>query len=153
MPTRRTMLAAVALSAPALIGSAGMSRATAGACDHTTATAALLDRYVAAVNANDAAALARLFATGYIQHGGIKGVRDALPDLHLTVDDRIFGDDKIVARNRWTGTHRGPFLGIAPTGKTVTIHTIDIWRVADGKLAEHWDVIDIAGVEQQLRGG
>jgi predicted SnoaL-like aldol condensation-catalyzing enzyme len=38
----------------------------------------------------------------------------------------------------------------APTGKQVTIKTIDIWRVEGGKLAEHWDVIDIAGIRQQL---
>jgi SnoaL-like polyketide cyclase len=45
---------------------------------------------------------------------------------------------------------RHTFLGIAPTGKQVTINTIDIWRVEGGKLAEHWDVIDIAGIRQQL---
>jgi predicted ester cyclase len=164
MPTRRTMLGAIALTAPSLmgptligptlIGSAGMARADPAACanDQTAASAALLDRYVAAVNSNDAAARRQIVAADYIQHGGIKGFREAPPDLHLTVDDRIFGGDKIVARNRWTGTHRGPLLGIAPTGRTITINTIDIWRVADGKLVEHWDAIDIAGVEKQLRG-
>jgi predicted ester cyclase len=115
--------------------------------------AALLDRYVDAVNANDRGTLAQLFAAQYVQHGGIKGIRDALPDLRLVVHDRIFGADKIVARNTWSGTHQGALLGIAPTGKSVTIGTIDIWRVADGRLAEHWDVIDIAGLERQLRGG
>ena len=46
-----------------------------------------------------------------------------------------------------------PFLGIEPTGKQVTINTIDIWRVEGDKLAEHWDVIDIAGLQKQLHGG
>jgi hypothetical protein len=92
-------------------------------------------------------------AEPYIQHGGIKGLRNIFPDLHLTVEDRIFGGDKIVARNTWTATHRGAFLGIEPTGKHVTFTTIDIWRVVGGKLAEHWDVIDIAGLQKQLGGG
>jgi len=105
------------------------------------------------VNGNDAAALREIFAEPYIQHGGIKGLRNIFQDVHLTVEDRIFGGNKIVARNTWTGTHRGAFLGIEPTGKQVTINTIDIWRVAGGKFAEHWDVIDIAGLQKQLRGG
>jgi predicted ester cyclase len=155
MLSRRTAFAAAAFGAPATFGLLRPALADAGACttDQSAANANLFERYVAAVNGNDAGALRELFAEPYIQHGGIKGFRNIFPDLHLTVEDRIFGGDKIVARNTWTGTHRGAFLGIEPTGKQVTLNTIDIWRVAGGKLAEHWDVIDIAGLEKQLRGG
>jgi predicted ester cyclase len=154
MLSRRTALAAAAFGAPAAFGLLRPALAESGACatDQSAANATLLERYVAAVNGNDAALRRQVFAEPYIQHGGIKGLRDIFPDLHLTVEDRIFGGDKIVARNTWTGTHRGAFLGIEPTGKQVTINTIDIWRVEGGKLAEHWDVIDIAGLQKQLRG-
>ena len=154
MLSRRTAFAAAAFGAPATFALLRPVLAEAGACatDQSAANAIIFDRYVAAVNSNDAALRCEIFAEPYIQHGGIKGLRDIFPDLHLTVEDRVFGGDKVVARNTWTGTHRGTFLGIEPTGKQVTINTIDIWRVEGGKLAEHWDVIDIAGLQKQLRG-
>ncbi len=48
------------------------------------------------------------------------------------------------------GTHRGPFMGIPPTGKTVRIDLIDIVRVEDGRIAEHWNVVDQLGLMRQL---
>jgi predicted ester cyclase len=152
MLDRRTLLISAALATPALTVTG--ARAQSGACapENVARNAALFDRYVAAVNAGDLAALQALFAKPYVQHGGLKGTREAFPDWHLDVEDRIFADDKIVARNTWSGTHRGAFLGIAPTGKQITLHTIDIWRVDGDKLAEHWDVIDLAALEKQLRG-
>ena len=155
MLNRRTVFAAAAFAAPATFALLRPASADAGACatDQSAANATLLERYVAAVNDNDAALRRQIFAEPYIQHGGIKGLRDIFPDLHLTVEDRIFGGNKIVARNTWTGTHRGAFLDVEPTGRQVTINTIDIWRVEGDKLAEHWDVIDIAGLQKQLLGG
>ena len=155
MLTRRTAFALPAFGASATFALLRPVLAAAGDCatDQSAANAIIFERYVAAVNGNDAAALREIFAEPYIQHGGIKGLRDIFPDLHLTVEDRVFGGDKVVARNTWTGTHRGTFLGIEPTGKRVTINTIDIWRVEGGKFAEHWDVIDIAGLQKQLREG
>jgi predicted SnoaL-like aldol condensation-catalyzing enzyme len=148
---RRALLMSAAIAAPALLP--GEVRADQPGCSSESieANAALLDRYVAAVNAGDSAALQPLFAKPYAQHGGLKGGREAFPDLRVTVEDRILAADKIVARNTWSGTHRGAFLGIAPTGKQITIRTIDIWRVQGGRFAEHWDVIDIGALEKQLR--
>jgi predicted ester cyclase len=155
MLNRRTVFATAAFAAPATFALLRPALADADACatGQSAANAALLERYIAAVNDNDGALRRQVFAEPYIQHGGIKGLRAIFPDLHLTVEDRIFGGNKIVARNTWTGTHRGAFLGIEPTGRQVTINTIDIWRVEGDKLAEHWDVIDIAGLQKQLRGG
>lgn len=152
MTNRRSVLSAAALAAAVPLASVRALAAESSACpsDPTAVNSALLDRYVAMVNANDDAARRQIFAANYVQHGGFKGAREALPDLRLTVEDRIFGGDKIVARNTWTGTHRGTLLGVAPTGRQITLRTIDIWRVEDGRLAEHWDVIDIAGLQQQL---
>jgi predicted ester cyclase len=148
---RRALLMSAAIAAPALLP--GNADADQPSCspEGVAANAALFDRYVAAVNAGDTVALQALFAKPYVQHGGLKGAREAFPDWHLTVEDRIVAGDKIVARNTWSGTHRGAFLGIAPTGKQITLRTIDIWRVQGDKLAEHWDVIDIGALEKQLR--
>ena len=72
--------------------------------------------------------------------------------MRLRVEDRIFGDGKLVARNVFSGSQRAKFRGFEPTGKVVKIRTIDIWRIAEGKLAEHWDIVDFADVDKQLRG-
>src|SRR6266704_921332 len=106
MLNRRTVFPA---AAPATFALSRPAFADTGACttDQSAPNAALLERYVAAVNDNDTAPLRQVFAEPYIQRGGIKGLRDIFPDLHLTGEDRIFGGNKIVARNTWTGTHRG----------------------------------------------
>src|SRR5215469_8363794 len=148
---RRALLISAAIAGKALTTMTASAQSGACPLENVAANAALLDRYVAAVNAGDTAALQALFAKPYTQHGGLKGGREAFPDLRVTVEDRIFAGDKIVARNTWSGTHRGAFLGVAPTGKQVTIRTIDIWRVDGEKLAEHWDVIDLGALEKQLR--
>jgi predicted ester cyclase len=52
----------------------------------------------------------------------------------------------------FNATHTQPLLGIAPTGRRFALRTIDIWRVENGKLAEHWDIVDYPGLQRQLRG-
>ena len=74
----------------------------------------------------------------------------AFPDWKVTVDDIIAEGDKVVARATGQGTHRGEYMGIPPTGKLVKVSWIAIYRVADGKLAEHWQNIDELGLRQQL---
>ncbi len=77
-------------------------------------------------------------------------LRNAFPDLRVTIDDQIAEGDKVVSRVTLSGTHKGEFVGIPPTGKTVTFGAIDIIRVAGGKLVEHWGVTDNLGLLQQL---
>ncbi|HEX6385062.1 MAG TPA: ester cyclase, partial [Anaerolineae bacterium] len=77
-------------------------------------------------------------------------IRSAFPDVRVQTQDMIAEGDKVVARVTLTGTHRGEFLGIPPTGKQVEVSTIDIIRVADGKMVEHWGVTDNLGMMQQL---
>ena len=76
--------------------------------------------------------------------------RTAFPDLHITIEDLIAEGDKVVARLTSQATHRGEFMGIAPTGKPVTITAIDILRIASGKFVEHWAQADFLGVLQEL---
>ncbi|MDT5235794.1 MAG: hypothetical protein QOF47_1781 [Mycobacterium sp.] len=72
------------------------------------------------------------------------------PDIHLTVDDVIAEGDKVVARNTVTGTHRGEFMGVGPTGKSVTYNEIFIFRFADGRVVETWGVVDVYAQMKQI---
>jgi steroid delta-isomerase-like uncharacterized protein len=72
------------------------------------------------------------------------------PDIRLTVEDVVAEGDKVVARNTVTGTHRGEFMGVAPTGKSVTYNEIFIFRFADGRVVETWGVVDVYAQMRQI---
>ena len=74
----------------------------------------------------------------------------AYPDLHITVEDQIAEGDKLVVRNTVTGTHLGEYMGIAPTGRSVSYDEIFILRFAGGRIAETWGVVDVLGQLRQL---
>jgi steroid delta-isomerase-like uncharacterized protein len=74
----------------------------------------------------------------------------ALPDLHAIIHDQVADADKVVTRKTLRGTHQGDLLGIAPTGKTLEIEVIDILRVVDGRITDHWNLVDMLGVLRQL---
>ena len=76
--------------------------------------------------------------------------RSAFPDLHFQVEEMFAAGDKVVARLVIHGTHEGEFMGMAPTGKKITVKAIDIFRVANGKIAEHWGLTDSMTMMQQL---
>ena len=77
-------------------------------------------------------------------------LRSAFPDFKATIDDIIAEGDKVVIRQTWTGTHKGEFMGVPPTEKSVSFGVIDIIRVAGGKFVEHWGQMDSMGLMQQL---
>jgi predicted ester cyclase len=88
---------------------------------------------------------------------GIKGIksevasqRTAFPDWNEKVDDIIAEGDRVVIRFTSSGSQRGAFAGIAPTGRKVTIHEAAIYRVADGKIVEQWGFPDSQSLMQQL---
>jgi predicted ester cyclase len=62
----------------------------------------------------------------------------AFPDAHIEVEDMIAEGDKVTARVTMSGTHQGEFQGIAPTGNRVRVRAIDIFRIANSKIVEHW---------------
>src|SRR5438105_4494882 len=74
----------------------------------------------------------------------------AYPDIHVTVEDLIAEGDKVVGRNSVTGTHQGEYMGIPPTGKSVTYNEIFIFRVLNGRIAETWGVVDVLSQMRQL---
>ncbi|MBI4258264.1 MAG: ester cyclase [Thaumarchaeota archaeon] len=76
--------------------------------------------------------------------------RKAFPDTRVTVEDMLAEGDKVVARFTWRGTHRGEFMGLAPTGKKVAMNVIDIIRISKGKVVERWGAEDNLSLMQQL---
>jgi RNA polymerase sigma-70 factor (ECF subfamily) len=74
----------------------------------------------------------------------------AYPDLQVTADDLIAEGDKVVARNTCTCTHQGEYMGIAPTGNTVTYNEIFIVRIVDGRIVETWGVVDVLSQMKKL---
>jgi predicted ester cyclase len=87
---------------------------------------------------------------------GIDGIRHRYTmlfkafDFVFSVDDVIAEDDKVVLRWTQTGTHVGPLFGVPATNRSSRTTGIEIWRVENGKLAEHWDVVDVFGQFMQL---
>jgi steroid delta-isomerase-like uncharacterized protein len=74
----------------------------------------------------------------------------AFPDLQVTVEDLIEEGDKVVGRNSVTGTHQGEYMGLPPTGKSVTYNEILIFRFVNGRIAETWGVVDVFAQMKQL---
>jgi steroid delta-isomerase-like uncharacterized protein len=76
--------------------------------------------------------------------------RGAFPDSHVTFQGLIASGDIVVGRWSATGTHTGQLRGVAPTGKRIAIGGITIYRIADGKIVEAWEQLDLLGMWEQL---
>ena len=74
----------------------------------------------------------------------------AFPDMRVTIEDQIAEGDKVASRFTMRGTQKGKFMGIAPTGRQVTVRGIDIRRIAGDKLVEIWMNMDDLGMMRQL---
>jgi predicted ester cyclase len=84
------------------------------------------------------------------QRQRILGFRRGFPDLHLTVEELLAEGELVSFRLTLAGTHQGPFLGVAPTGKPMRTVAIDIARFEGGKVVEQWGVTDTLAILQQL---
>jgi steroid delta-isomerase-like uncharacterized protein len=106
-----------------------------------------------------------LLAPDYINHTpaspdqptgpeGVKGVvamfRSAMPDLRVVVEDMIAEGEKVAVRYTLEGTHEGELFGVPPTGQRLSIKSISVERVSDGRIREHWRVTDSLDMMQQL---
>jgi steroid delta-isomerase-like uncharacterized protein len=80
----------------------------------------------------------------------VTAMRDAFPDIKATVGEMLEDGDLASARVTLRGTHKGEFMGVPASDKSVEVETIDIIRVADGKCAEHWGVTDNMSLMQQI---
>jgi steroid delta-isomerase-like uncharacterized protein len=79
------------------------------------------------------------------------GLRRGFPDLHIEIEQEFEDDGYVIARWRTTSqTHLGPYMGIPPTGRSITMTGIDIFKVRDGRIHEIWIEIDALGGVQQM---
>lgn len=74
----------------------------------------------------------------------------AYPNLQVSIEDMVAEGDKVVTRWSAQGTHQGELMGVPPTGKDVLITGIAMDRFKGGKSIEHWEIVDQAGMMQQL---
>jgi steroid delta-isomerase-like uncharacterized protein len=129
--------------------------------DHSASIRRLYDL----LNAGDVDGFGEVVADDFVEHEALPGLEPtkdgviaffrmylaAFPDLQMHAEDVISSGDKAVARVRATGTHRGEFMGMPPTGKAVDVQMIDIIRFGDdGRVLEHWGVFDQLTMLQQL---
>jgi len=156
---RRTLLRGTALGAGALalgrLPTTGPAQAQSTPDPRTIE--ALARRFYDLFNSGDLTLLDRVLASDWADHplspgqgpgrAGfapvVRAFRAAFPDLHLTNEDVIVARDKVVVRSTARGTHKGPFLGVAPTGRRVAFRAVDIHRIADGLIAETWHLEDL----------
>jgi predicted ester cyclase len=117
-----------------------------------------------AVTRGDEAALDALLTPGVVDHNpipnqapGVAGfkywlryVRTALPDVQITVEDTVAQGDRVAGRVTWRGTHRGPLIGLAPSGRRLEFTAIHIVRFEHGQAAEWWGVPDLLAAAQQI---
>jgi steroid delta-isomerase-like uncharacterized protein len=131
----------------------------------------LAEAFAATLSAHDMDAFAALFTEDYVNHqvsaaapsppAGVSGKQatvgffaarlKGLPDLKVTIEAMVATDDKFAASFVYEGTQQGTLLGVAPTGKRMRFTSCDIFRIADGKIAEHWGMGDIAGQLAQIK--
>jgi predicted ester cyclase len=83
--------------------------------------------------------------------------RRAFPDMHFTPLQVFAADDWVLTKTRWTGTFKAPFsfiglAGVEPTGRSFDVQHVHAFRLADGKIAEHWAVRDDLTMHNQLLG-
>lgn len=125
---------------------------------------AIVRRYREIHNSNNLAALDEIVDANIISHNGLPGLPpgleggkmahmvfvSAFPDSRVTTDDLVAEGDKVVERFTFRGTNNGSFMGAPPTGKQVTATGMSIFRIANGKIVEHWGENDALGTFQQL---
>jgi predicted ester cyclase len=114
-----------------------------------------------ALNEQNLALLDKLVAPDYIDHTlqirGLESLKQYIPmlpkgfpDLRETIEDIVAEGDKVWIRFKVTGTHRGVYRGLAPTGKKFTIRAVSIYRVVDSKVVEREAIYDMLDYYKQL---
>lgn len=129
------------------------------------ANVALMEKAVAALNARDFDTCTALMTADFAinlagapekQHGvdawrqNVETLLGAFPDARLHVEDIFAAGDKVAVRAYLTGTHSGPFLGIPATGRQIRYDSNELYRIADGKIAEEWICSDMLTLMMQI---
>jgi steroid delta-isomerase-like uncharacterized protein len=122
---------------------------------------ALYRRYNARCNAHDFESLGEFVAKDVVVNGEIQGlagyqeglaaVASAFPDYRWQIDHLIAEDDWLAAHFSDSGTHRGTFLGVPPTGKAIETQEFAFYRLEGGKIVEVWVTADDLATLRQLQ--
>ena len=83
-------------------------------------------------------------------HEFIAAITAAFPDAHTTIEDLVAEGDRVVQRITFRGTHQGEFMGVPATGNEVSVWAVVVSRMAGGKIAEEWQLVDGLSLMQQL---
>jgi predicted ester cyclase len=124
----------------------------------------LVRKYFELINNKDLNAALTSISPDIVDHGlrppmpqGMQGVRiffnlqfAAFPDMHATIEDMVMEGEKVTVRATVRGTHQGLFMGTPATGKQATWSLIDISRLVNGKIVEHWVEMDTISLMVQL---
>ncbi len=117
------------------------------------------------IEQGDVQAYQEIIAPHFINHSAPPGVpkgpegvlyffnevlRPAFPDLSVEILDMLAEGDKVVTHKLFHGTHEGSFMGVPASHQTVEIDVIDIVRLSQGKVVEHWNVMDLESVLARL---
>lgn len=132
----------------------------------TEANVTLIKRYVdEVINQGNYDVIPEIYADDYENHTtaiigtvtGRDGVREtveqwrmAFPDVYMTIDDVIASGDRVVTRVTVTGNHEGEWRGFAPTGQSIDLRIISIFRIQDGLIRERWENADMLSLLSQL---
>ena len=124
----------------------------------------VLQRFYEELSSGNLDVIEELVADDFVEHEEFPGIepnkegvkqfyamfRSAFPDLRMQSHEMLAEGDLVSARIIRTGTHQGEFIGISPRGSKIEVEAIDIFRIRDGELAEHWGVTDTITMMQQL---
>jgi len=129
----------------------------------STENKALIRLYVEeCIGKNDMSLMDKLLAGNYVWHapsGDLSlqaykqfqpSVLAAFPDGYWTIEDMIAEGDRVAWRFTFCGTHRGEFMGFPATGRQFRLAGLVISRIAEGKIAEEWEIFDGADMARQL---
>jgi steroid delta-isomerase-like uncharacterized protein len=123
--------------------------------------------FINRLNSGDVAGAAALLAEDSVNHAAVPEaqgragflrivgkVREAFPDLTYKIEDTIADGDRCFVRLTMSGTHKGPFnmnkLSVPPSGKRVSWERMDLLRVSNGRIVEHWMNHDVLAMARQL---
>lgn len=120
------------------------------AVDTAAANKAFVLEYFAALNKDKSPATVDKYMTDEVLKEHIVMFETAFPGYQLNAKEMVAEGDRVAVRIEFTGTHDGDLMGIAPTGKPVTIEIGMIYRIENGKIVEHWMLADQLTMLQQI---
>ena len=140
-----------------------LSQAEASKAEQANA-AAIAEMVTVLFNEGKVARAGEFLQSGFVDHSpwpeqsadiagfkaGLQAMRESFPDLHVSIERTVAQDNMITAHLKMTGTQKGAFMGAPASNKSFSIDAIDMVRMDNGRIVEHWGLIDTAALAAQL---